>query len=438
MAALALGVEAAREFLAETGSPLEIGALNASQSVTLSGPEDAIERLGAEARRRGIAFRALDLDFAFHSAAMDPIRDGLLADLAGLTSQAPETALISTVTGDSVASGELDAAYWWRNIRSPVRFAEGMARLVGDGFRILVEIGPHPVLQAYLHDALRAADAQGRVLGTLARRQEDADPFPGIAARVHVAGHDMVGAKRFDGLAERNGLPLYPWNKERFWFEHTVEASDLVNPRFDHPLLGFRQAGAARSWLNHLDADILPWLADHAVEGVPVLPGAAVVEMALAAARLRHPDAAAIDVSDIELRRPLPFEKGRAREIRSSEIGEDGDWELTSRPRLADDPPTLHAVARLATAGDFVPPPLFGPAEPGSGEMDAASLYGLAARLGLDYGGRFRTVRRIELLGAGNEAGRSRNSIRRSSTNRSRRTSFIPRCSTARCRGCWR
>ena len=303
-----------------------------------------------------------------------------------------------------MASGELDAAYWWRNIRSPVRFAEGMARLVGDGFRILVEIGPHPVLQAYLHDALRTADAQGRVLGTLARRQEDADPFPGIAARIHVAGHDMVGAKRFDGLAERNGLPLYPWNKERFWFEHTVEASDLVNPRFDHPLLGFRQAGAARSWLNHLDADILPWLADHAVEGVPVLPGAAVVEMALAAARLRHPDAAAVDVSDIELRRPLPFEKGRAREIRSGEIGEDGDWELTSRPRLADDLPTLHAVARLATAGDFVPPPLFGPAEPGSGEMDAASLYGLAARLGLDYGGRFRTVRRIELLGAGEAA----------------------------------
>ena len=168
-----------------------------------------------------------------------------------------------------------------------------MARLVGDGFRILVEIGPHPVLQAYLHDALRTADAQGRVLGTLARRQEDADPFPGIAARIHVAGYDIVGAKRFDGPAERNGLPLYPWNKERFWFEHTVEASDPVDPRFDHPLLGFRQEGAVRSWLNHLDADILPWLADHAVEGVPVLPGAAVVEMALAAARLRRPDAAA-------------------------------------------------------------------------------------------------------------------------------------------------
>ena len=58
---------------------------------------------------------------------MDPIRDDLLADLAGLTSGAPDTALISTVTGEPAAAGELDAEYWWRNIRNPVRFAEGMA-----------------------------------------------------------------------------------------------------------------------------------------------------------------------------------------------------------------------------------------------------------------------------------------------------------------------
>ena len=169
-----------------------------------------------------------------------------------------------------------------------------MARLVGDGFRIFVEIGPHPVLQAYLHDALRAAEAQGRVLGTLTRRQDGRGPVSGDRRPLSMS-RDTTSSGPSGSTAppSRDGLPLYPWNKERFWFERTVEASDLVNPRFDHPLLGFRQAGAVRSWLNHLDPDILPWLADHAVEGVPVLPGAAVVEMALAAARLRRPDAAA-------------------------------------------------------------------------------------------------------------------------------------------------
>src|SRR5438105_870615 len=107
MAALALGGTAARELLDEIGSPLEVGAINATNAVTVSGPGEAIDKLGAEARRRGIAFRALDLDFAFHSAAMDPIRDRLLADLAGLPSSAPRTRLLSTVTGQPVCAGQL-------------------------------------------------------------------------------------------------------------------------------------------------------------------------------------------------------------------------------------------------------------------------------------------------------------------------------------------
>ncbi len=408
MAALALGSAAARELLGEIGSPLEIGAINATQSVTLSGPDDAVDRLTAEARRRGIACRALDLDFAFHSAAMDPIRDDLLADLAGLSSSAPQTQLVSTVTGDQAAAGLLDADYWWRNIRSPVRFTDGMAALVGAGFRMFVEIGPNPVLQAYLHDALRAAEGQGRALATLARRQGSEDPFPAIAARCHVAGYDISSAERFDGPAELHGLPLYPWQKERFWFERTVEGTNPVDPSFDHPLLGFRQQGPVPFWLNHLDPELLPWLADHAVEGVPVLPAAAVLEMALAAARLRRPDARALEVVDVELRRPLPFDKGRTREVRTVMAGEDGDWELSSRPRLADEPLTLHAVARLATAGEHPAAPLFTGPKATMGEVDAKTLYSLAAQLGLDYGPQFRTVARIEAAGQRRGAGASR------------------------------
>src|SRR5205823_15072519 len=150
--------------------------------------------------------------------------------------------------------------------------------------------GPNPVLQTYLHDALRAVEGQGRSLATLSRRQGSEDPFPAIAARCHVAGYDITGAAQFDGPEERAGMPLYPWQKARFWFERTVEGSNLVDPPHDHPLLGFRQYGPVPFWLNHVDPALLPWLADHAVEGVPVLPAAAVLEMALAAARHRRPD----------------------------------------------------------------------------------------------------------------------------------------------------
>ncbi|HEX5453549.1 MAG TPA: type I polyketide synthase [Stellaceae bacterium] len=400
MAALAVSGEAACELIAETGLPLEVGAINAAHSVTLSGPSEAIELLGVEARRRGLAFRRLDLDFAFHSAAMDPIREDLLSDLAGLASQAPRSRLLSAVTGGAVAAGDLDADYWWRNIRSPVRFREGMAALIAEGFRIFVEIGPHPVLQSYMHDALRHVEDQGRVLASLSRRDDGEDPFPTIAARCHVAGSDIAGAEQFDGPADLSGLPLYPWQRERFWFEPTTEGDHPSAAPFDHPLLGFRQERAAvPTWNNQLDPAVLPWLADHALEGMPLLPAAAAVEMALAAARLRRPQARALEIADVELRRPLPFDSERLRELRLTVLGEDGDFELSSRVRLADEPLTLHAVGRLVTAGDSGAPPPF--AAPGAvdAEVEGEELYRLAARLGLEYGPRFRTVRRIGLLG---------------------------------------
>ena len=398
MATLALGGSAASELIAELGSPLEIGAINATQSVTVSGPAEAIEQLCQEARRRRLGCRTLDLDFSFHSEAMDPIRGGLIADFRGLSSRRPAGLLVSSVTGEPVGEGQLDAEYWWRNVRRPVQFVDATAALVTAGYRIFVEIGASPVLQSYLHDALRAGDAQGRVLGTLGRKDGDADPFPAIAARCHVAGHDLGDAPWFDGAADPRGLPLYPWQRERFWFERTVEGPPLTDPQFVHPLLGFRADGSPTSWVNYLDPELLPWLPDHAIEGVPVFPAAAVLEMALASARARRPEARAIEVADVELRRPLPFDEGRARELRTRFEPDGGEWELSSRPRLSKESPIVHAVARVVTAGQVPAAPPVVSIGDAPRVVDSATLYDLAARLGLDYGRQFRTVSRVAVV----------------------------------------
>ncbi len=398
MAALALACEAARELLAELDSSAEVAAINAAHSVTISGAREEIARVGAEARRRGLWFRPLDLDFAFHSREMDPIREDLLASLSGLESRPPATALASTVTGEMVERGSLDAEHWWRNIRHPVRFAAAASRLIGDGYRLFLEIGPSPILQSYLTDGLRAADADGRVLASLSRRHGDDDPFAQIAARSYVAGYELSAAAIFDGPANPRGLPLYPWQKERFWFDRTVEAVDLTNPPFDHPLLGFRQPGPAACWLNHLDQQVLPWIADHAIEGTPVMPAAAILETALAAAHWRWPDAPALEIFDAEVRRPLPFEKERMRELRTT-LSAEGDWEMASRPRLSTEPATAHAAGRVAPGTDARPLLRWGEAASPAQSVDGAAIYRLAGRMGLDYGARFQTVERIEITG---------------------------------------
>src|SRR5882724_5187752 len=126
MAAVALTHDATRAILAELNSTAEVAALNAARSVTISGSIEEIRRLEAELEHRDIGFRSLDLDFAFHSRAMDPFREDLLHDLRGLASRPPEALLVSTVTGDVVEAEELDAEYWWRNIRHPVRFTDAV------------------------------------------------------------------------------------------------------------------------------------------------------------------------------------------------------------------------------------------------------------------------------------------------------------------------
>ncbi|HYZ39044.1 MAG TPA: acyltransferase domain-containing protein, partial [Stellaceae bacterium] len=404
MAAVALAPTAARDFLAELDSEAEVAAHNATHSVTISGPGAEIERLEAEAKRRSLWFRPLDLDFAFHSKTMDPIRRDLLESLAGLSSQRPQARLVSTVTGEAVEDHLLDANYWWRNIRSPVRFSEAATLLVNEGHRIFVEIGPLPILQSYLNDALRAVKTEGRVLATLSRKPVDQDPFPAIAAHCYVAGFDLAKSPCFSAEADPRGLPLYPWDRQRCWFGISAEASDPVNPPFDHPLLGFRQRGPIRGWLNHLDAHVLPWIADHAIEGMPVLPAAAVVEMALAAAKHQWPDAPALEVCDLEVRRPMPFDRGRMREVRTLIGSEDSDWELASRPRLSSEPLTTHAVGRLRSGTDKRRIFRWTEGTPIEHRIDRNTLYTLARRAGLQYGDLFRTVGRVEITGANTAA----------------------------------
>jgi len=399
MAAIMLAGDATRDFLGELDSPAEIAAFNASHSVTISGSGAELERLEREAKRRGLWFRILDLDFAFHSKEMDSIREDLLASLNGLSSRHPKARLVSTVTGEAVESEPLDAHYWWLNIRSPVRFAKAIARLINEDYRIFVEIGPTAILQSYLTDGLRSAQAEGRVLASLSRKPIDGDPFPALAAQCHVAGYDLTQAQCFEGPADPHGLPLYPWDRRKFWFDITSEAADLVNLPFDHPLLGFRQHSPVPCWLNHLDEQVVPWIGDHAIDGVAVLPAAAIVEMALAAAKWRWPDASVLEVWDLEMRRPLPFDKGRMRETRSLIGSEEGDWELASRVRLSNEPLTVHAVGRIGSATDTGPTLRWGNVLHTRASIDPETLYQLARSAGLDYGSRFRTVSRLEIAG---------------------------------------
>ncbi|WP_426955220.1 SDR family NAD(P)-dependent oxidoreductase [Muricoccus radiodurans] len=401
MAALGATPEEAAPLLAECGPGLEIAAINGPRGVTVAGPAGAIRRLAAAAERARLVCKELDLDYAFHSAAMDEVKDELLAALAGIEPAPGRLPFLSTVTGEAMEGPSADAGYWWRNLRAPVRFRDAVTAAAGAGARLFLEIGPNPVLQSYIRETLRAAKSEAALMASLSKRDAPGDPIPPIADRATAAGADPRGGPAFAGPAARRGLPLTPFHRARHWLPATAEAGRLHDPALDHPLLGFRRDGEPNAqpavrWRRMLDTTLLPWLGDHRLGGEAVMPAAGMVEMALAAAARRFPEAPALEVATFQILRalPVPASEAGAQETRCR-LSDDGTFRIESRRRLGGEAWTLHArgLLRAATA-EALPDTLPSPAGDGR-VVEEATIHALAARLGLDYGPAFRPVRGV-------------------------------------------
>jgi acyl transferase domain-containing protein/NADPH:quinone reductase-like Zn-dependent oxidoreductase/short-subunit dehydrogenase/acyl carrier protein len=389
MAAIGASPEALAPLLEECGPGLEIAAINAPAALTIAGPAAAVARLCQAAEAARLVAIPLDLDYAFHNALMEPVRAGLLHDLAGLSPVQNACPMISSVTGKILPGAEAGAAYWWRNLREPVQFQAAIAEAARRGARLFLEIGPAPVLQNYLRETLRAETVEGTILSSLRRQNGRGDPFPAIADRAIAAGADPRGARAFQGAAERTTLPHTPFARRPIWFPRSVESARQTDPDHDHPVLGFRQGAAPGLWTQWLDTSAMPWLGDHKLFGEAVLPAAAMAEAALGAAALLHPEAPVLEVQDLAILRAVTLKHDSQTELRFLADAE-GGFSLQARPRLALDEPILCARARLATL-PRLPDPLPFDLDV-SRNMTGSEVTGFAARHGLDYGPAFQSL----------------------------------------------
>ncbi|MCE5359696.1 acyltransferase domain-containing protein [Candidatus Igneacidithiobacillus taiwanensis] len=173
---------------------LEIAAWNSPKGCTVVGPTEALSVLETWLRKRGTAYKRLPIDYPFHSAGVDPIRPQLLKALADLQPQPAQVPFLSVVRGTVIDGTELDAEYWWQNIRSPVRFAQAAQASLAYG-NVFVELGGHPVLRGYLQDTLDAAGETGRIIETQRRNNNDPDPLWRSAAGIWLAGIPRRWAK---------------------------------------------------------------------------------------------------------------------------------------------------------------------------------------------------------------------------------------------------
>ncbi|MET9543212.1 type I polyketide synthase [Streptomyces sp. NPDC006553] len=416
--------------LARWGGELEIAAVNGPRSVVVSGPLPGLDLMEKECAAEGIRVRRVPVRYASHSRYVEELRTPLLAALGGLSPRTATVPFLSTVTGESVDTSALDADYWYRNLRHTVRLDEAVGTLLGQGHRAFAEMSPHPVLTAGLLDTAEKAGTDAFAVGTLRRDDGGPDRFLTSLGEAHVRGVRVDWRPAFTGRRPRPvELPTYAFQRQRYWV-HTVPAGtgDVaaagVEPA-DHPLLGAEIALAGTDELvltGTVRIPALPWLTDHQVSGVALLPGTAFVDLALrAGARCGHPV-----VEELTLQTPLVLPEGEETRIQVRVGPSDGtgrrDFRVHSRTAdgaggivgdgTDDSGWTCHATGTLtaAPAAPAAPTALTAPpatgAEPtgawppaGATAVDITDGYDRLTELGYGYGPAFRGVRAVWRLG---------------------------------------
>lgn len=393
MAAVGMSQEKMQETLAMLGltGMVEIAGINSPASITLSGDLTDLEKIQAALEPGGTFFRLLDLDYAFHSKRMDPIRERVVTDLADLKPVSGKARFVSTVTGGTLDGARLDAEYWWQNIRQPVQFAGAVGSLIEDGFEVFLEISPHAILQHYIGECLKAAKAKGKAAPILKRNHESLARVLEAAYRVHMLGCPLDMGRLFPQPGNYVPLPTYAWQRERHWYASTSEAYGLIHRTRVHPLLGYRLKDGDAVWENQIDPHTVPYLRDHVVGGAIVLPAAAYAELALAAS-MQQFGTATHEVEDLEIRIPILLDEEHARTVRFELTPQDGSFTIRSRPRLSEEDWTLNAVGRLVGATLATPPAPHAIKAPSAAaeRLDAETHYQLCAELGLSYGPAFQ------------------------------------------------
>lgn len=393
MTAIGIGAEQTLALLEELqlNNSVSLAGINSAKGVTVAGTALHLERIETKLLDLGIFFKRLDLDYAFHSQAMDPIKTAICASLANIRPRKGEIPFYSTVTGEILSGYALDANYWWDNIRQPVQFSISMQKLVAD-FNLFIEIGPHPVLRSYCNDALQARTDGGLSIATLKRNLSSPELINKAANLAILAGVKFDLERFYPVKGNHLELPIYAWQKERHWLATTPESLGQLHKVTQHPLLGHAKAHSQLTWTQTIDTKTHPLLADHIVGDTVVFPGTAYIELALAAAHLWQQEDL-IELEDVDIQAPLMFDDGRSKILESAICANSGQFTICARELLSNEQANRHSRSRIMQEPARSPLKQRLPVIPArKPDFTLAQHLALTEQVGLHYGPSFQAI----------------------------------------------
>lgn len=374
-----------------------VAAFNGTH-VVISGDDSAVQLIGQQLADRGIRTKALTTSHAFHSALMDPVLDPFKATANEVTFRSAEIPLVCNVTGKVLpADAVLDGEYWARHIREPVRYSDAVTAVQELGYEVLLELGPQSVLTRMAAATWKPlANFHNGLISCLERDADDSMSILKAVGQLYTLGADIdfdqlyAGSKR-----QRIVLPTYPFQRRRFWGPDKPRAFH-AEYHTAHPLLGSKVALAGlvdqTRYESFVDVDSPSWLPDHEVMGHVVLPGAAFVEMAIAAA-------GSSDLANLAFEQPL---RPTTRTALQTVVRNDADQ--TTIESYSANLSTAHAEWTRHFTAQIIPSDGDRPSSVDFENLIARcdrqvspdDFYKKMAELGLTYGPSFQTVQSLK------------------------------------------
>ncbi|TQE32194.1 type I polyketide synthase, partial [Streptomyces ipomoeae] len=218
LATIAMGSRELGDLLARWEGRLSTAAVNSPRSTVVAGDTTAVRELLQQCRDDGIRARLIPVNYASHSPHVETVARQLQQQLADITpATTSDITFCSTVTGRPLDTTELDAEYWYRNLRQTVQFQQATETLLDTGHNLFIEVSPHPGLTMAIEQTAEAKNHTPAVLESLHRDDGTTQDFLTALTRTHTHGIEPAWDTVFPHHHTPIDLPTYAFQHKRYW-----------------------------------------------------------------------------------------------------------------------------------------------------------------------------------------------------------------------------
>jgi acyl transferase domain-containing protein len=287
MLAVGLGRAAVTPYLLEG---TVIACENGPQSVTLSGDLNKIETVMGKIKEANpdALVRKLFVEMAYHSAHMEQFGaryQEFIQDQAGKFGE--DVYFYSSISGQMMSpTSKLDSSYWRRNLESPVLFYSAMKKMLDENAKgqLFLEIGPHSTLQGPIRQIFKESGRKNlSYCATMSRKGNSAVDILNAVGQLYVNAISVDFQTMHSGRV-LSDLPTYSWHYDAEYWDESRQSREWRFSKFPHhDLLGarvFQASDLEPMWRNLLRLDDVPWIRDHQIGQDIIFPGAGYLAMA--------------------------------------------------------------------------------------------------------------------------------------------------------------